>query len=158
MKKLLSLHVNGKPRNVEVDPGTPLLYVLRNDLELNGPKYGCGLEECGSCMVLLDGKASYSCMVPVAGIQDRKIVTIEGLTGEKGELHPVQEAFYEEQAAQCGFCLNGMVITGVELLNKNPEPDPAAVNKGMNKVLCRCGTHSRIRTAITSAAAKNKSL
>ncbi len=154
MKKEISLHVNGEIQKLTVDPGTPLLYVLRNDLELNGPKFGCGLEQCGACMVLLDGEAQPSCRIPVAGVAAKKIITLEGLKGENGEMHPVKKAFYEEQAAQCGFCLNGMVISTVALLKKHPVPSDAEINSGLDRVLCRCGTHSRIKKALTNAAVK----
>ncbi|WP_037317299.1 (2Fe-2S)-binding protein [Salegentibacter sp. Hel_I_6] len=152
MKEELSLKVNAKEYRVNVDPETPLLYVLRNELELNGPKYGCGLEQCGACMVLMDGKADPSCKIPVADVVGMEITTLEGLTSENGDLHPLQEAFVAEQAAQCGFCLNGMLISGAWLLNENPNPDRAAINEKLKRVLCRCGTHTRIIRAIQAAA------
>ncbi|HSI71200.1 MAG TPA: (2Fe-2S)-binding protein [Gillisia sp.] len=154
MKEKINLKVNGKEHSVEVDPSTPLLYVLRNNLELNGPKYGCGLQQCGSCMVLLNGEATPSCRIPVSAMKDMEIVTLEGLQKETGELHSVQEAFYEEQAAQCGFCLNGMVISTVALLEKNSNPDRGEILEGLERVLCRCGTHSRIIKAVETAGAK----
>lgn len=157
MKEEISLRVNGSKKLVRVDPETPLLYVLRGSFELNGPKYGCGLEQCGSCMVLLDGKAMPSCRIPVSGLQGTEIITIEGLVEEDGKLHPAQEAFYEEQAAQCGFCLNGMLISTVSLLRENPEPGGGEINAGLERVLCRCGTHTRIRRAVEATAAKLKS-
>lgn len=155
MKREISLNVNGKHHTILVDPGTPLLYVLRNSLELNGPKFGCGLEQCGACMVLLDGEAHPSCRITVASVTSRKIVTLEGLEGENGEMHPVKQAFYEEQAAQCGFCLNGMVMATVALLQEHPAPGPAEINSGLDRVLCRCGTHTRIVKAVTTAAKKS---
>jgi nicotinate dehydrogenase subunit A len=152
MKTRLVIEVNRKPYPVEVDPNTPLLYVLRNNLELNGPKYGCGLEQCGACMVLLDGKATPSCLLPVGTIKKQSIVTLEGLTQPNGSLSPVQRAFVEQQAAQCGYCLNGMVISATALLAENKQPDDTAIRQGMERVLCRCGTQARIIRAIRQAA------
>ncbi|RCR66906.1 (2Fe-2S)-binding protein [Larkinella punicea] len=152
MKARLVIEVNRKPYPVEVDPNTPLLYVLRNNLQLNGPKYGCGLEQCGACMVLLDGKATPSCLLPVGTIKKQSIVTLEGLTQPNGSLSPVQRAFVEQQAAQCGYCLNGMVISATALLAENKQPDDIAIRQGMERVLCRCGTQSRIIRAIRQAA------
>ncbi|MBL7698628.1 MAG: (2Fe-2S)-binding protein [Chitinophagaceae bacterium] len=151
MKKAISIHVNGTTHTVNVDPSTPLLYVLRNQLELNGPKYGCGLQQCGACMVLIDGKAQPSCMYPVSAVKEQKITTLEGL-GKEGKLHPVQEAFVSEQAAQCGYCLNGMVMSAVSLLSDNPHPDDDEIREGLHRNLCRCGTHSRIIKAVKRAS------
>ena len=152
MKVRLIIDVNRKPHPVEVDPATPLLYVLRNKLELNGPRYGCGLEQCGACLVLLDGKATPSCRIPVGQIKNKSVVTLEGLTKPDGTLHPVQRAFVQQQAAQCGYCLNGMVISATALLAENKHPDETAIRQGMERVLCRCGTQSRIIRAIRQAA------
>lgn len=152
MKVKLTLEVNRKRHTVEVDPATPLLYVLRNNLQLNGPKYGCGLEQCGACMVLLDGKAAPSCLLPVGTVKNQSVVTLEGLTLPNGKLHPVQRAFVEQQAAQCGYCLNGMVIAATALLSQDKQPNETAIRQGMERVLCRCGTHSRILRAIRQAA------
>lgn len=154
MKEKINLKVNKKEYTVEVDPATPLLYVLRNNLELNGPKYGCGLQQCGSCMVLLNGDATPSCRIPVSAMKDMEIITLEGLQEDNGSLHPVQEAFYEEQAAQCGFCLNGMVVSAVALLEKNSNPAREEILDGLERVLCRCGTHSRIIKAVQNAGTK----
>lgn len=154
MSATIQLTVNGKRHSVQADPATPLLYVLRNQLMMNGPKYGCGLQHCGACMVLLNGKAQPSCMIPVSAIKDQPVVTLEGLAKEDGSLHPVQEAFIKEQAAQCGYCLNGMVISAVALLSENPHPDEAAIRAGLERSLCRCGSHSRIIRAVKSAAQK----
>ncbi|MCG9970470.1 (2Fe-2S)-binding protein [Christiangramia crocea] len=151
----ISLTVNSKKYQLETDPETPLLYVLRNQLELNGPKYGCGYEQCGACMVLLDDKAYPSCRIPVSVVQNRDIITLKGL-GNRDKLHPVQEAFLEEQAAQCGYCLNGMLISTISLLKENPDPDRAAIDEGLKRVLCRCGTHSRFIKAVEKAAAKSR--
>lgn len=148
----LSLQVNGQAHTVDVDPSTPLLYVLRNDLELNGPKFGCGLEQCGACMVLIDGAAEPSCRLPVVAVQDRVITTLEGLVGDDGTLHPVQEAFVREQAAQCGFCVNGMILSTVALLDENPDADRETINERLHDNLCRCGTYARFLRAIRRAA------
>jgi len=153
METTLKLQVNGKMHTIEVDPSTPLLYVLRNQLALNSPKYGCGLQQCGACMVLLNGKAEPSCMLPVSAVKDKTIVTLEGLVQKDNTLHPVQQAFVEEQAAQCGYCLNGMVISAVALLNEDPQPNDAVIRAGLQRSLCRCGTQSRIIKAVKRAAA-----
>jgi nicotinate dehydrogenase subunit A len=153
MKQQLVLKVNGESHTVKADPNTPLLYILRNQLQLNGPKYGCGLQQCGACMVLLDGKAQPSCMLPAKAATQHTIITIEGLA-DNGNLHPVQEAFVKEQAAQCGYCLNGMVMSAVSLLNEIPNPSEEDIEMGMQRNLCRCGTHSRIMRAVQSAAKK----
>lgn len=152
MKEKIALQVNGKKYNIQVEPDTPLLYVLRNQLALNGPKYGCGLEQCGSCMVLLDGKAATSCRIPVSAVADKSITTLEGLVQANGGLHPVQQAFVDQQAAQCGYCLNGMVISAVALLEENQNPDDIAIHEGLQQNLCRCGSQSRIIKAIQQAA------
>lgn len=151
MSDTIQLQVNGKKLAVQADPATPLLYVLRNQLQLNGPKFGCGLQQCGACMVLLNGKAQPSCMIPVSAVKEQTIVTLEGLTKDN-RLHPVQEAFVQEQAAQCGYCLNGMVISAVALLAENPKPDDATIREGLERSLCRCGTQSRIIRAVKRAA------
>lgn len=146
------LQINGLVKEVETDGDTPLLYVLRDDLELNGPKFGCGLSQCGACMVLIDGEATTSCMRPISSLGNAEIITLEGLRGKNGELHPVQQAFVQEQAAQCGYCLNGMVMASVGLLNQNPNPNDQEIREGMQLNLCRCSTHSRIIKAIKTAA------
>ncbi|GAA4396075.1 (2Fe-2S)-binding protein [Nibrella viscosa] len=152
MTTTLTLQVNGKQHTVTVDPATPLLYVLRNQLQLNGPKYGCALHQCGSCMVLFDGKANPSCRIPVEAAAAFSITTLEGLTQKDGSLHPVQQAFVDQQAAQCGYCLNGMVISAVSLLRETKKPDEAAIRAGMQRVLCRCGSQARVMRAIKQAA------
>lgn len=151
MNTTVQLHVNGKMHTVQVDAATPLLYVLRNQLTLNGPKYGCGLQQCGACMVLLDGRAEPSCMLPVTAVANKKIITLEGLVQPDNTLHPVQEAFVYEQAAQCGYCMNGMIISAVALLQENPNPDESAIRAGLQRALCRCGTQSRIIKAVKRA-------
>lgn len=150
----ITLRVNGKSQNVQADPDTPLLYVLRNQLTLNGPKFGCGLGQCGACMVLLDGKAAPSCLLSVAAVQDKEIITLEGLAQENGDLHPIQNAFVQEQAAQCGYCTNGMVMASVALLNENPNPDESAIRTALQRNLCRCSVQARVIKAV-QAAAKN---
>ncbi|MFH6782259.1 MULTISPECIES: (2Fe-2S)-binding protein [Methylobacterium] len=147
------LTVNGRSVAVEAAPGTRLLYVLRNDLALNGPKYGCGLGQCGSCTVLVDGRALRSCAIPVRAAVGRRITTLEGL-GSGGRLHPVQEAFIAENAAQCGYCLNGMILTTVALLAANPDPSEAEIRSSLQANLCRCGTHIEILRAVRAAAAR----
>lgn len=151
MADSLTLHVNGRQYKLDVDSRTPLLYLLRNELELNGPKYGCGIEQCGSCMVLMDGKAQPSCVMPAAGAAHYQITTLEGL-GDEDKLHPVQQAFIEEQAAQCGYCLNGMIISAKALLDSNPSPSDTEIREALERVLCRCGTHTRMIRAVKRAA------
>jgi len=149
----ITLKVNGKAHQIAVPPDTPLLYTLRNNLLLNGPKYGCGIERCGSCMVLMDGRAEPSCMKPCSELSGVEITTIEAL-GTKDSLSPIQEAFVEMQAAQCGYCINGMVISAKSLLDQNPYPTVEEVKKGLQRVLCRCGTQTRIIDAVLLAAKK----
>jgi nicotinate dehydrogenase subunit A len=147
----ISLNVNGKSRYVDTDPDTPLLYVLRDDLELNGPKFGCGLAQCGACTVIMDGNAIRSCVTPAKTAQNRRVTTLEGL-GSTKQLHPIQKAFVDEQAAQCGYCLNGMIMTTKALLDKNPKPSDSQVKEALSGNLCRCGTHTRILRAVRRAA------
>ena len=146
--KPIKLTVNGKSVSLDIDPATPLLYALREELELNGPKFGCGLQQCGACMVLLDGVAQPSCVLPIAAVEGREVTTLEGLASEDGTLHPVQQAFLDTQAAQCGYCLNGMVIHAVSVLDANPSAGEAAIREALDLNICRCGTHSRILKAI----------
>jgi len=150
----ISLKVNGASRSVKAEPDTPLLYVLRNDFELNGAKFGCGLSQCGACTVLVNGKAVRSCVTPISQVGDGEVTTIEGL-GTLDKLHPLQKAFIEEQAAQCGYCINGMVMAAKELLDRNPRPTEAQVREGLAGNLCRCGTHNRIVRAVMRAAQAN---
>jgi nicotinate dehydrogenase subunit A len=147
----ISLKVNGATRVVSAEPDTPLLYVLRNDLELNGAKFGCGLAQCGACTVLIDGRAARSCVTSIDTIGQSEITTIEGL-GTIDKPHPLQRAFMEEQAAQCGYCINGMIMTAKELLDRNPKPTEQDVREGLAANLCRCGTHGRIIRAVLRAA------
>jgi nicotinate dehydrogenase subunit A len=148
---IIVLTVNGRKHRLDIDPETPLLYILRNQLSLNGPKFGCGMQQCGACMVLIEGKATYSCTMPVSAVQKKTVTTLEGLTSATGTLHPVQQSFLDEQAAQCGYCLNGMVISAVSLLNATTKPDDVMIRKGMQPVLCRCGSHARVLRAIKRA-------
>jgi nicotinate dehydrogenase subunit A len=150
MTSVFTLNVNGNAFRIESEASTPLLYILRNDLALNGPKFGCGLQQCGACMVLIDGLAHPSCMIPVSVAADHAITTLEGL-GSGPKLHPVQEAFIEEQAAQCGYCLNGMVMSAVSLLSENPKPNDQQIREGLQRCLCRCGSQSRAIRAIKKA-------
>jgi nicotinate dehydrogenase subunit A len=150
----ITLKVNGEIRSAPAEPDTPLLYVLRNDLELNGAKFGCGLAQCGACTVLVDGKAVRSCVTPVSAVEAGDITTIEGL-GSIGKPHPLQQAFMEEQAAQCGYCINGMIMSAKELLDRNPRPSDTEVRAALAGNLCRCGTHNRIVRAVLRAADKS---
>ena len=147
----MKLEVNGRSYDIEADPATPLLYVLRDYLQLNGAKFGCGLGQCGSCTVMLDGRAVLSCVVPLAAVEGRRVKTVEGL-GTAQEPGPVQRAFIEEQAAQCGYCIPGMMMRAQALLEANPAPSKAEIRKAMNANLCRCGTHMRILRAVERAA------
>jgi nicotinate dehydrogenase subunit A len=147
----IRLTVNGRIHDVAAAPETALLYVLRNDLELNGPKYGCGLGECGACAVLIDGVAARSCVIPISGCIERDILTLEGL-GSRDRPDPVQDAFIREQAAQCGYCLNGMIVSTKALLMRNPQPSEAEVLEALRYNLCRCGAHIEITRAAMRAA------
>ncbi len=146
----ISLKVNGRSRVVDSDPSTPLLYVLRDDLGLNGPKFGCGLSQCGCCTVILDGRAVRSCSTAVSNAQNRNISTLEGL-GSVAHPHRLQKAFIEEQAAQCGYCMNGMIMNAKALLDTNPHPTEAEIRRALDGILCRCGSHLRVIRAIQRA-------
>jgi nicotinate dehydrogenase subunit A len=148
---MITLNVNGAPRQVDADPATPLLYVLRDNLQLNGAKFGCGLGQCGACTVMVDGQAVFSCVVPVSVVQGRAIKTLEGL-GTLDKPGRMQRAFIEEQAAQCGFCIPGMIMRAQALLERNPSPTQAEIRSHMSTNLCRCGTHMRILRAVERAA------
>lgn len=149
MSKIAALNVNGKKLRVDVDSSTRLLYVLRNDLDLTGSKYGCGQGECGACTVLIDGLPTKSCITPVGGIAAKQITTIEGLEKD-GRLHPVQEAFLKADAMQCAYCTSGMIMASVGLLTRIPKPNREEIVNGMNGNICRCGTYQRIVAAIES--------
>jgi nicotinate dehydrogenase subunit A len=147
----VSINVNGRAYNSEAAADTPLLYVLRNDLGLNGAKYGCGVSQCGACAVIIEGKAVRSCVTAMSVVAAKKITTLEGLAvGAK--LHPLQQAFLDEQAAQCGYCANGMIMTAKAFLDHNPQPTEAQIRKALAANLCRCGTHNRIVRAVQRAA------
>jgi len=147
----ISLRVNGKTHAVEAEPEMPLLYALRNDLQLNGPKFGCGLAQCGACTVIMDGVAIRSCVTPVAAAQNKAVTTLEGL-GNTKKLHKIQQAFVDEQAVQCGYCINGMIMTAKVLLDKTPKPNDAQIKEALAGNLCRCGTHLRIVRAVKRAS------
>jgi nicotinate dehydrogenase subunit A len=148
----INLRVNGGTHRLDITPETALLFILRNDLALNGPKYGCGLGECGACTVLIDGVAARSCCIPVGVVGGREITTLEGL-GTAENPHPVQAAFIAEQGAQCGYCLNGMIMTVAALLRRDPHPTEATIAQALRYNLCRCGTHVEIMRAALRAAA-----
>ena len=153
MPTTIPLHVNGQATRVTVDdPDMPLLYALRDNLGLHGPRFGCGLGQCGSCTVHLDGVAVRSCVTPLSDVGKQKVVTLEGL-GTVDKLHPVQKAFIEEQAAQCGYCINGMIMQAAAFLNSNKKPSDAQIKQALAQNLCRCGTHLRIVRAVKRAAA-----
>lgn len=147
----IALTVNRQKRTVETDPETPLLYILRNQFTLNGPKYGCGLGQCGACMVLIDNQPVMSCMLSAEAAAGKEIVTLAGIAEKDGALHPVQQAFIEEQAAQCGYCTSGMILSVVALLERNPSPNEAEIRQALQINLCRCGTHSRVIRAVQRA-------
>ena len=147
----IPLKVNGRNRGVETEPDTPLLYALRNDLQLNGPKFGCGLAQCGACTVIMEGAAIRSCITPVSAAQNKPVTTLEGL-GSTKKMHKIQQAFVDEQAVQCGYCINGMIMTTKALLDKNPKPSDAQIKQALAGNLCRCGTHVRIVRAVKRAS------
>jgi len=147
----IPLRVNGRSRVVEAEPDTPLLYVLRNDLQLNGPKFGCGLAQCGACTVIMDGNAIRSCVTQVSAARNRAVTTLEGL-GSTKKMHAIQKAFVDEQAVQCGYCINGMIMTTKALLDKNPKPTDRQIREALAGNLCRCGTHLRILRAVRRAS------
>ena len=147
----IPLRTNGRVATVDVDPATPLLYVLRNDLKLDGPKFGCGLGQCGACTVIAGGKTIRSCVTPVSAIGTKEIVTLEGL-GTLQRPHPIQQAFIDEQAAQCGYCISGVILTAKTFLDENPQPTDEQIRRALTGILCRCGTHLEIIRAIKRAA------
>jgi len=150
----ISLKVNGASHSTPAEPDTPLLYVLRNDLFLAGAKFGCGLAQCGACTVLVDGKATRSCVIPIGTLGNAEITTIEAL-GTIEKPHPLQKAFIDEQAAQCGYCTSGMIIAAADLLKRNPQPTEAEIRSALNGNLCRCGSHNRVVRAIMRVAQAN---
>jgi nicotinate dehydrogenase subunit A len=149
---MVSLTVNGQPHTVDVDPATPLLYVLSDDLALRGPKFGCGLGQCGACTVIVAGRAVRSCVTPVSSVDGASVTTLEGL-GTPERPHPIQQAFIDEQASQCGFCLNGVILTAKAFLDQNPKANEAQIRQALSGVLCRCFTHTRMLRAIRKYAA-----
>jgi len=152
MAKNIKLTVNGKSHDLRVDdPKMPLLYALRNDLDLHGPRFGCGLAQCGACTVHVDGRAVRSCRMPVAAAAGKKVVTLEGL-GTPQRPHPLQQAFIQEQAVQCGYCINGMIMQAADLLSRNKSPSDAEIRQALANNLCRCGTHVRIIQAVKRAS------
>lgn len=153
MPQTISLNVNGESRTFSADPEEPLLYILREEFALNGAKYGCGLHQCGACMVLTDSEATFTCLRPCLSFENTKITTLEGLA-KNGKLHFVQQAFIDTQAAQCGYCLNGMILSAVALLESNPKPTEIEIREALNPVICRCGTHSRFIQAVKLASEK----
>ena len=148
---MVTLSVNGVPHSLDVEPDTPLLYVLRDNLTLHSPKFGCGLAQCGSCTVIMDGNAIRSCVTPISKAAGRKVTTLEGL-GSLAKPHPIQKAFVKEQAVQCGYCINGIIMTAKALLDRNPNPSEAEIKQALAGNLCRCGTHLRIVRAVERAA------
>jgi nicotinate dehydrogenase subunit A len=149
---LFKINVNGRAHDVEASAEMPLLYALRNDLQLNGPKFGCGLAQCGACTVHVAGEAVRSCVTRISSVGDAAVVTLEGLESS-GKLHPLQQAFIDEQAAQCAYCINGMIMQAAALLGKNSDPDENQIREALAENLCRCGTHVRIVKAVRRAAA-----
>jgi nicotinate dehydrogenase subunit A len=150
----IALTVNGRRQSVDVDPTTPLLYVLSDDLALNGPKFGCGLGQCGACTVIMNGRAIRSCVTPVSAAANAEITTLEGL-GTTGKPHPIQQAFIDAQAAQCGFCLSGVILTAKAFLDQNPKASESQIKQAMSGVLCRCFTHARMMKAIDAYAKRS---
>jgi nicotinate dehydrogenase subunit A len=147
----ISLRVNGRSYVIDAEPNMPLLYALRNDLQLNGPKYGCGMAQCGSCTVIMEGNAIRSCVTQVGSVQNRAVTTLEGL-GSTKKMHKIQQAFVDEQAVQCGYCINGMIMSAKALLDKNPKPTDLQIKEALAGNLCRCGTHIRILRAVKRAS------
>src|ERR1700684_1840108 len=148
----VTLKVNGRSYTLDLDPSTPLLYALSDDLELRGPKFGCGLGQCGACTAIVNGAAVRTCITPVSAADGKEILTLEGL-GTPEKPHPIQKAFIDEQAAQCGFCLNGVILTAKAFVDQNPKPSDAQIQQAMSTVLCRCFTHTRMLRAIKRYAA-----
>jgi nicotinate dehydrogenase subunit A len=148
---LFNITVNGKRQEIEAAPEVPLLYILRDDLQLNGPRFGCALAQCGACTVHVGAAAVLSCVTPISTVGNAEVVTLEGL-GTPENLHPIQRAFIDEQAVQCGYCINGMIMQAAAFLKKNPNPDEGQIRDALADNLCRCGTHTRIVKAVSRAA------
>lgn len=151
MAEKFKLKVNGQEHEVTAEPDAQLLYILRNDLQLNGPKFGCGLAQCGACTCIVDGKATRTCVLPISNAAGKEITTLEGL-GTQEKPHPVQKAFIEHQAAQCGYCMNGMIMTSTAFLMQNPKPSKEEVRQALANNLCRCACHIRVVDAVQQAA------
>ena len=151
----IAIEVNGRRHELEVDPATPLLFVLSDDLQLRGPKFGCGLAQCGACTVLVDGEATRSCVTPVGDVEGARVTTLEGL-GTSERPHPIQQAFIDEQAVQCGFCLSGVILTAKALLDRNPKAGDEEIRSELSTVLCRCFTHGRMLRAIRRYAGERE--
>ena len=149
---MITLKINGKTHQIEVNPITPLLWVIRENIGLTGTKFGCGIAQCGACTVHIDGKAVRSCISPVGTMEGKEITTIEGIGDETSELHPVQQAWIDEQVPQCGYCQSGQIMSAIALLNENPNPDDETINQAMKGNICRCGMYSRIKKGIKKAA------
>ena len=147
----IRLRVNSKNQTIDAEPDMPLLYALRNDLQLNGPKFGCGLAQCGACTIIMDGNAIRSCVTPVSAAQNKPLTTLEGL-GSTKKMHKIQQTFVDEQAVQCGYCINGMIMSTKALLDKNPKPSDRQIKEALAGNLCRCGTHIRILRAVKRAS------
>lgn len=147
-----TIRVNGVEQTLDIDPATPLLWALREQLELTGTKFGCGIAQCGACTVLVDGRATRACVTPVAGVDGREVVTIEGLAPSAATLHPLQQAWVEHQVPQCGYCQSGQLMSAAALLSENPEPSDDDIDRAMQGNICRCGMYGRIRSAIKTAA------
>jgi nicotinate dehydrogenase subunit A len=155
MPRDITLQVNGKSKTISADPEEPLLYILREEFDLKGAKYGCGLLQCGACTVIADNKAETTCLRACSSFENVEITTLEGLE-ENGKLHPVQQAFIDVQAAQCGYCVNGMIMNAVALMKENPSPTENDIREALNPVICRCGTHSRFIKAVKLASENTK--
>jgi nicotinate dehydrogenase subunit A len=151
----ITLKVNGRSHSIDVDPATPLLYILADDLQLNGPKFGCGLGQCGCCTVIVGGRAVRSCVTPVSSVGDADVATLEGL-GTPERPHPLQQAFIDEQALQCGYCANGVIMSAKAVLDRNPRASEEEIQRALSTVLCRCAAHTRMMRAITKYAAEVK--
>ena len=151
---MVTLKVNGRTQNVEADPATPLLYVLSDNLGLRGPKFGCGLGQCGACTVIVNGRATRSCVTPTSSVGNAEVITLEGL-GTLEKPHPIQQAFIDEQAVQCGFCLSGVILTAKAFLDQNPKASDAEIRQAMSGVLCRCFVHNRMMRAIRRYASRS---
>jgi len=152
-KTMVKLQINGSKRELDMDPDTPLLWAVRDGLQLTGTKYGCGIAQCGACIVLVDGQPVRSCITPLAGVTDKQVTTIEGLSADRS--HPLQQAWIDNEVPQCGYCQSGQILAAAALLTSKPQPSDADIDDAMRGVLCRCGTYPRIRKAIKKAAAQN---